>query len=226
MMRLAVLSDVHADAHALRDALAQIDRLGCYPIVCAGDLIDWGLFPEETISIMRERKIPCVRGNHDAWAVHEGHDMSGWDLTDRSIAFLESLPPSWSKIIDGVRVVVWHARPGSDMDGILPDIPPADLRRIMKKAGADVLIVGHTHLRFRLEVPGGGIVVNPGALLRAPAHPMDDAMLYDPVAGKFVQAPAPGGGTFGVLELPSRTFTVHRASDGEELPLDDRGPAR
>ena len=224
MKRLAIITDVHADAHALRDALAQIDRLGCDSIVCAGDLLDWGLFPEETLAILRERRIPCVRGNHDRWAVHEGHDMSGWDLTGRSVAFLESLPPTWSKTIEGVRVAVWHARPGSDMDGIPTDIGKAELRSLLKKAGADVLVVGHTHLRFRLEAPRGGVVVNPGALLRAPAHPMDDAMRYDPVGGTFVAAPAPGGGTFGVLELPSARFTVHRASDGEELPLEPTAP--
>jgi hypothetical protein len=33
MTRLAVISDVHADLHALRDALAQIERMGCAAIV-------------------------------------------------------------------------------------------------------------------------------------------------------------------------------------------------
>jgi hypothetical protein len=28
-MRLAIITDLHADVHALRDALAQIERLGC-----------------------------------------------------------------------------------------------------------------------------------------------------------------------------------------------------
>src|SRR5580658_692973 len=44
MSRLAIVSDVHADVHALRDALAQIERLGCDAVVCAGDLVDYGLF--------------------------------------------------------------------------------------------------------------------------------------------------------------------------------------
>ena len=34
-MRLAVIADVHADIHALRDALAQAERLGCTAIVCS-----------------------------------------------------------------------------------------------------------------------------------------------------------------------------------------------
>lgn len=120
-VHLGILSDVHADLHALRDALAQMERLGCDVAVCAGDLVDWGLFPEQTIALLRESRMPCVRGNHDRWAVREGEDASGWDLTSRAVRFLDDLPPSWSRTIEGIRVVVWHARPGSDMDGVYPD---------------------------------------------------------------------------------------------------------
>jgi predicted phosphodiesterase len=116
--RLAIVADVHADVHALRDALAQIERLGCDGILCVGDLVDWGVFPEETISLVRERRIPCIRGNHDKWATAEGHDESGWDLTDRAVEFLESLSTHLSRTLAGVRVVAWHARPGSDVEGV------------------------------------------------------------------------------------------------------------
>lgn len=44
--KLAVITDVHADVHALRDALAQIDKLGIEKILCCGDLIDYDLFPD------------------------------------------------------------------------------------------------------------------------------------------------------------------------------------
>jgi hypothetical protein len=46
---------------------------------------------------------------------------------------------------------------------------------------------------------------------------MDEAWLLDPTTGKFHRAPAPGGGTFGVLELPSKEFRVFKASDGTEV---------
>ena len=120
MTRLAVISELHTDVHALRDALAQIEQLGCDRVVCAGDIVDWGRFPEETISLLRERAMPCIRGNHDRWAIKDGHDMSGWDLTDRAISFLEGLPVDWRQTLDGVHVLVTHARPGSDMQGRLP----------------------------------------------------------------------------------------------------------
>ena len=52
MYRIAILSDVHADVHALTDALAAIDRMHCDAVVCAGDVVDFGLFPDETIALL------------------------------------------------------------------------------------------------------------------------------------------------------------------------------
>ena len=209
MARLAIITDVHADIHALNDALVQIERLGCDEIVCAGDILDWGLFPEETIRVLRERRVATTQGNHDRWAVSEGRDASGWDLTPGAVAFLEGLPVSWTRGIDGVRVAVWHARVRSDMKGIYPDASATELASQLDRAEADVLVVGHTHLPFARFVDRR-LVCNPGALLRDPAQPMEsNGMLFDPASGKFVPGPASGGGTFGILELP--TLRVHRS---------------
>ncbi len=217
-MKLAIISDLHADVYALRDALAKIERLGCDEIVCAGDVLDYGRFPERTIALLQERRIPTIRGNHDRWAVSEGHDSSGWNLTPRAIEFLESLPASWTRTIDDVRVAVWHARPRSDMAGIYPDASSTELASLLDRAEADVLVVGHVHVPFARFVDRR-LVCNPGALLRDPAEPMEGGMLFDRESGKFVPAPAPGGGTFGVLELPTLRFTVHRAGDGAEVEI-------
>jgi len=221
-MSLAVIADVHADIHALRDALSQAERLGCTVIVCAGDLVGYGLFPMHVINLLRERKIPCVRGNHDRWA--EDPNMAGSSsglLSDDAMAFLAGLPRVWNKVIDGVRVAMCHGTPKSDMDSVVPGMATAgDVRRWLTAVGADVMIVGHSHASFVLSDIGGGLIVNPGALLRdraggdAPA-----AAIFDPQKGTFVQAQAARRGTFGIFELPSKRFTVHLASDGSEVPV-------
>lgn len=217
-MKLAIISDLHADVHALRGALAQIERLGCDEIVCAGDVLDYGRFPERTIALLQERRIPTIRGNHERWALSEGHDSGGWRLTTRAIEFLESLPASWTRRVDDVRVAVWHARPRSDMKGSYPDASAAELASQLDRAEADVLVVGHTHVPFARFV-GRRLVCNPGALLRDPAEPMEGGMLFDPASGKFAPAPAPGGGTFAVLEPAMMRFTVRRAGDGVEVEI-------
>ena len=202
--KLAIITDVHADVYALRDALAQIDKLGCNQIVCAGDLIDWGEFPDETLALLRKREVLCIRGNHDRWAVSAGRDQSGWALTARAADFLRPLPTHLNLTLEGVRIVVWHARPGSDMDGIYPHTPRPELSELVDRAHADILIVGHTHAPFRRPLSGGRLVLNPGALLRDPASRSDGILKP---------------GTFGVLELPSKRYKVYRAGDGVEVEL-------
>lgn len=200
-MRIAFITDVHADVHALRAALASIDAMGCDHIVCGGDLIDYGLFPEETLALLRERKIVSIRGNHDRWAVKDGHDMSGWDLTAGAFAYLAALPTSWMRVIEGVRVALAHARPQSDVKGIALDAPEWELANLLDDAGADVLVVGHTLVPFIRRVGCDRFVVNPGALLR------------DPSPGVDVATP----GTFAILEIVDGVTQVEirRAATGD-----------
>ena len=93
--RLAVLSDVHGDVHALLDALAAVDRLGCAEVVCLGDLVDHGLFPNEVIDTLASRRIVTVLGNHDRWALERGSLGGGWSLDLSSRRWLRALPGSW-----------------------------------------------------------------------------------------------------------------------------------
>jgi predicted phosphodiesterase len=63
---------------------------------------------------------------------------------------MEQVPSHWSAEIAGVRVAMWHARPGSDTEGIRAEATGHLRRRLLDQAAADVLIVGHTHDAFTL----------------------------------------------------------------------------
>ncbi len=230
--RLAILADIHGDVHALRDALVQIERLKCDCIVNAGDLVDWGIFPEEAIDLVREHKIPSILGNHDRWAIGRGSaaspeidmdaepwDCSGHDLRDDTIRYLADLSPSWRVEVAGVRIAVHLGTPHSDMDCIFPDETNASqASRWLAFAQSQVLVVGHTHIPFCLELPDGKCIVNPGALLRDFAKPEEREWLRQLQSRNPRRAPA-SSGTFGVLHLPSKKFSVFNASDGSEAKI-------
>jgi predicted phosphodiesterase len=220
-MRLAVLADIHADVHALRDALASAERLGCKQAVCAGDTVGWGRFPEETVTLVCGRGLPCVRGNHDRWAATPPVGASAATvLSNDALAYLGGLPRVWGKVVEGVRLSVCHGTPTSDMDGIDPGrLTAPEARALLDGTGADVLVVGHTHAAFVVQDTGGGMIINPGALLREPAAAAPAAVRFHPRRRAFVEDAQAPRGTFGVLDLPSRTFTLHRAADGTELPI-------
>lgn len=221
-MRIAILSDIHGDTSALDDALSQIDRLGCDRIVCAGDLVDYGPFPNEVCEQLQVRNIPAIRGNHERWALEEGDTTDGTATLRRAtLDYLATLPTHLDLQADGLRVAIHHARPFDDMRGIDADeADAADVMGWLTEASADVLIVGHTHRSFCLQT-AAGLVVNPGALLRRAHEMFDDTWLYDAASRSYGRGPALGGGVFGVLDLPT-TFDVVSARTGEKRPLNRR----
>ena len=54
-MRIAVISDIHANLHALEAVLADIDRRGADEIWCLGDVVGYGPRPNECVDLVRER---------------------------------------------------------------------------------------------------------------------------------------------------------------------------
>ena len=59
-MRIAIISDVHANLAALESIQEPYDVL-----LCLGDLIDYGPQPREAVQWVKERSLCVVRGNHD-----------------------------------------------------------------------------------------------------------------------------------------------------------------
>ncbi len=64
-LRLAILSDIHANAQALEAALAEIDRRGADALVCLGDTVGYNADAQLCLDLVRERCAVVLRGNHD-----------------------------------------------------------------------------------------------------------------------------------------------------------------
>ena len=226
---IGVLADVHGDLQAVDAALGRLHGMGCDPILCAGDLIDMEPLGEEVVQRLKgEKNLVCISGNHERWALgrrHRQKDMrsffepchiseyfgGGAELSHESLAWLATLPSRWEAELEGIRVAMWHARPGSDMEGIERERTGPELRRrLLAQARADILIVGHTHLDFELavDVPPGKIL-NPGSCC-------SKSYVYRQ-AGPLIVPDTFRPATFGVLELPSMRFEVFRALDGERV---------
>jgi predicted phosphodiesterase len=190
-VRLAFITDVHADLHALEDALRLATAEGCSIVVCGGDVVDSGRYPNETIALLRARGIPTVRGNHERWAIDRETTAREaglfHQLTDESLEWLKTLPSEWTTVVRGVVVTVAHARPGNDFKGLEASMSDRELAGHLDRSGAQVLLVGHTHEVYVRRLPDGRLVANPGSLLRDPAPGIETL---------------PSTGTMGILELP------------------------
>jgi len=67
----AVISDVHANAAALKVVLADIAARGLSRIICLGDTVGYGPDPLECVDLVRERCAWCLMGNHDYGVLYE-----------------------------------------------------------------------------------------------------------------------------------------------------------
>jgi predicted phosphodiesterase len=68
-MKIAIISDVHANLPALDAVLEAIASDGVDHIICGGDLVGYNAEPGEVVAKIRQLDIPCVMGNHDAAVV-------------------------------------------------------------------------------------------------------------------------------------------------------------
>ena len=65
MNRCAVISDIHGNLHALEAVLAEINRMELAEIICLGDIVGYGPFPDRCIDLVKKCCSTVVRGNHD-----------------------------------------------------------------------------------------------------------------------------------------------------------------
>jgi predicted phosphodiesterase len=250
-VKLGVFSDLHADLQMLEAALERMQALGCEAIVCAGDIVDGEVFPDECIARLAADTIRSIRGNHDRWALeHAGalrrqrpgrRDLradgpsstyepeasaalgSGFPLAAASLRWLAELPISIRLDLDGVRVAIHHARPGN-WGGDMVGIDPGTTAPAQLETLLDIAdaeILLVGHTHERFAVR-----LPSGRLVANPGALWSGGVEHQRRAPLYMRG-VPSHGTFGVLDVGTRRFCVYRASDGA-LVLDseaDPGPA-
>ena len=173
-MRLAVISDIHGNLHALDSVLVEIDQEGVDQIVCLGDLAVLGPEPGGVIDRLRERDIACVCGNTDVWAVRDhpldaiqpdsvhSVELAAWttrQLSPAQSAFLRLLPMRLEIAAGSQNVLCFHATPNS-VDDITHSEKPAELGEWPEYS---IMLCGHTHVQAAWPV-GSQLWINPGSV--------------------------------------------------------------
>lgn len=169
-MRLGILGDIHADARALESVMRHLERLAVDRSVCTGDLVGYGWQPDDVVELVQSLAIPCIRGNHDRWALERKQVIGprGWKpavFRDPTWEFLNTLPASMQIEIGGVCVEIHHGSPESDMEFVTPYKPlPRSVEDHLTRCEAQVLLLGHTHIPM-IERRPGRLILNPGSVL-------------------------------------------------------------
>ena len=64
-MRVAIVTDIHANKQALEAVLDEVRAAECDAMWCLGDLVGYGGDPDACVELIREHADLCLAGNHD-----------------------------------------------------------------------------------------------------------------------------------------------------------------
>lgn len=152
-MRLAIISDIHANLDALRAVLAEIDRRGVDAIYCLGDIVGYGAEPGACVDLVRERCAGVVLGNHDeAVAKYRGLRNLPRDAQKAVCLHHEMLSGEQRRYLSSLPLKL--AAHGCTMVHASPDRPHA-WRRLHRPEvlgeqfyhfNTEVCFVGHSHI--------------------------------------------------------------------------------
>jgi diadenosine tetraphosphatase ApaH/serine/threonine PP2A family protein phosphatase len=160
-MRIAVISDIHGNAHALDAVLDAVDGAAADALWCLGDLVGYGPRPNECVRTVRARAEPCLLGNHDlavlgrlelADFTPDAAAAALWTRTvleDELRAWLDSLAPQ--AVVEGAQL--FHASPRDPVwEYVLSEEAALGA---LRATTAPLVLVGHSHVPLALLHAGG-----------------------------------------------------------------------
>jgi diadenosine tetraphosphatase ApaH/serine/threonine PP2A family protein phosphatase len=163
-LRIAVLSDVHANLEALEAVLEDARQLGVDAYWCLGDIVGYGADPNPVVDLLSAEPVIAVAGNHD-WAATGKMKLGYFNsmaahaaewtsevLTEASREWLEGLP--LERVERGVRLV--HASP-SDPAAWLYVLSENDAEGELSTFDEDLCLIGHSHFPGQYETDGANV---------------------------------------------------------------------
>lgn len=122
-MSTAVISDIHANAEALKRVLEDIERRGIERIICLGDIVGYGPDPLECVDLVRERCTWALMGNHDFGVLYEptnfnppAESSAYWSRDQFDAEPDEALRRARYEFLGKMRVRVLERQPGMEFD--------------------------------------------------------------------------------------------------------------
>jgi predicted phosphodiesterase len=211
-LRLAIISDIHANLPALEAVLADIEDAGVDQLWCLGDVVGYGAQPDECAALVAERCELCLAGNHDLAVLGE-LDVSafapvaaaavGWTrdvVKPATIEFLGALEPA----DESHEVALYHASPRDPVWEYV--LWPDQAAECIGIQAARVSLIGHSHVALFFVMPDNQ---------HRSASGQGSAELLD--AARGAQA---GGGTR--LDISEGRWLVNPGSVGQPRDGDPR----
>jgi len=177
---IAIISDVHANLHALNAVIEDAKSRGVEFYLNAGDFLGYGAFPDEVVLKLSSENVFSIIGNYDLKVLKKrkekkrdniknekqiSFDYAGKKLSESSIRYLRSLDREMRISIGDKSLLMVHGSPESIDEHLTPDTSEERMSKLALIADADVVVMGHSHLQFKRTV-NGVTFINPGSVGR------------------------------------------------------------
>jgi predicted phosphodiesterase len=192
-MKVAVISDIHANRQAFEATLEAVAASDATELWCLGDLVGYGADPDACVELAREHVAVCLAGNHDMAVTGEipldefsrGASLAAqWTrevIAPSNLEFLSGLRPEGREQLGGEPLGLYHASPRDPVWEYVLSTLLAEL--CLDRQGARVCLVGHSHVALsfarhegepatgeprragtRLAIAEGEWLLNPGSV--------------------------------------------------------------
>jgi predicted phosphodiesterase len=158
-MRLAFISDIHANLPALEAVLADVEGTDPDELWCLGDVVGYGAQPDECATLVAERCALCLVGNHDLAVLGE-LDVSAFSPAAAAAVewTREVAKPSTIEFLAGLKpadesheVALYHASPRDPVWEYV--LWPDQAAECIGLQAARVSLIGHSHVALFFVMP-------------------------------------------------------------------------
>ena len=192
-MKVAVLSDIHANYQALEAVVSDLKKNNCEKVLCLGDLALAGPQPRMVIDFVRNQKDwTVIQGNTDQLigdfspaivdSLKKKFPVMANALLDDVLyieddkkEYLKNLPAQKSIEVEGVKVLLVHGSPRRNNEDIMPDMPVERVEEMLQGVSEDLILCGHTHIPCGYQTNSKQTVVNVGSVGRPMTANNNDA---------------------------------------------------
>jgi predicted phosphodiesterase len=159
-VRVATITDIHANLPALEAVLEEIERAEVEEIWCLGDVIGYGADPDQCTDLVLERCSLCLVGNHDL-AVLGALDIAAFseaaaaavewtqeNVAEQSLAKLRDLEPQGER----EDIALFHASPRDPVWEYVLSAEQASACFDLQQSR--IALIGHSHVSLFFTRPG------------------------------------------------------------------------
>lgn len=162
-MRVAVISDIHGNYHALEAVLTELEEGEHDALWCLGDLVGYGPRPNRCCSSVAARADLCLAGNHDLGVLGQvslddfatdaalSAEWTREVLEDDERAFLESLKPAAAS--EEPAAELFHASPRDPVWEYV--LTGESALAALELTSAPLVLVGHSHVPLAIVLDDG-----------------------------------------------------------------------